>query len=295
MDALDYACSENGPVINPVSKEVLSNCDYVVTEALEGQFEKATKKAIVDLLAKDLKLARTSLLGKKPDFSHLFSKETEYRREWVANLKIMSQTVRKGLILLDDDIGYVEHDALLTGALEVPFNLRYMYYADTQRIVRYSDALQGQYEWNMEQRLVQTASSGQAMAVQGLLKAKAAPNAEDLRGESVLLCACQKGEPQTIRCLLVAKATINAVNKEGFTALHLAAAFNKPDAVAVLLGAKADMFARSHKGNSILDFVKHEGHKAVINVLQQERENRKEAKEQVSGKSKFFKKLGGYL
>merc|ERR1719263_1114252 len=130
----------------------------------------------------------------------------------------------------------------------------------------------------MEKRLVQMSLGGNPLAVQSLLKAKATPNCEDMRGESVLLCACQRGDVQTIKCLLVAKASINASNKEGYSALHVAACRNKPDAVSTLLRAKADLFGRTNKGNSVLDFVKHEGHRDVLDILQQERDSRKEAR-----------------
>jgi len=282
----------------PLAKEVLSHCDYVVTEVFDGAFEKVSKKAITDLLARGERLARTSLLGKRPDFAQLFSAETDYRKEWVANFKYMAQTVRRGVLLLDDDIGYLERDALLSGALEIPINQRYLYSPEHGTIQKFTAALKpgSEYEASIEERLVKTSLAGEAMAVQGLLKAKATPNTEDLHGESVLSCACNNGDTQTIKCLLVAKATINAKNKDGYSALHVACCRNQADAVSVLLKAKADLFARTNKGNAVLDFVKHEGHSGVLEVLQQERDNRKEAKafakENAKSRSSFF---GGYF
>jgi ankyrin repeat protein len=273
LDVLDYAVIDS--VRSNMAKEVLSHCDYVVTEVFDGPFEKASKVAIQDLLAAGYNLARTTLLGKRPDFSQLFSRETEYRKEWVANFGIMAKVVRKGVLLVDDDIGYLERDALLSGALEVPLESRYLYSATTQRITKFTHALQGEYEQNLEKRLSETSYEGDAMAVQGLLKARATPNAENLRGESVLHSACHTGDAQTIKCLLVAKASLNATNKDGYGAMHCAACLNKPEAVSILLRAKADMFARSNKGHSVLDFVKHEGHTAVLQLLQEERDARK--------------------
>lgn len=180
--------------------------------------------------------------------------------------------------MLHDDIQYLERDALLSGALEIPFQSRYLYSHETKEVTKFTHFLKGPYSDAIEARLVQTSLSGDAMAVQGLLKARASPHIEDVRGETVLQCACTNGDQQTIKCLLVAKAKVNATNKDGFTALHVAAARNKPDAVTVLLKAKADLFARSNKGHSVLDFVKHEGHGMVLEIVQQERDNRKEAK-----------------
>lgn len=282
MDAVDYCVLDS--MRSPMAKEVLAHCDYVVADILDGRFEKSSKKTIADLLASDKVLARTSLLGKRPDFSALFAKESDYRKEWVSNLKYLVQTVKGGMLLLDDNIGYLERDALLSGSLEVPMDNRYLLSPETQKIVKFQDALRGKYEQEVQTRLIKTSYGGDAMAVQGLLKAKAAPNTEDLNGGSVLQGACHNGDVQTIRCLLVAKALLNATNKDGYTALHIAACRNKPDAVSVLLMAKADLFTRSNKGNSVLDFVKHEGHTSVLEIFQDEREKRKDAKAQLTKK-----------
>jgi len=278
LDALDYACMES--CRSAMAKEVISHCDYVHTEAFEGQLEKASKKAIVDLLATGHKMARTALLGKRPDFSSLFGRETDYRKEWVANLKYITQLVRKGLLLLDDDITYLERDALLTGALEIPVQQRYLYSPESQKIVKFTEALRpgSAYEHALEDRLVKTAFEGDSMSVQGLLKGKATPNAQNVRGESVLHCAAHNGDTLTIKCLLFAKAQINWNNREGFTALHVASSRSLYDATTILLRAKADIFARSNKGHSALDFCKHEGHKAVLLLLQDAKDEVKDAR-----------------
>jgi hypothetical protein len=275
LDALDYAVMES--IRSPMAQLVLSACDYVITDTFEGKFEKVGKKAIVDLHACGTRLARTDLMGKRPDFSALFARESEYKKEWIANVAYVAKAVKHGVLLLDDDIEYLERDALLSGALEVPVNLRYLYSPTTQKIVKFVNALQGTYEENMERRLVETCLKGDSQAVQGLLKGRATPNSQDLRGETVLSCACHNGDPQTVKCLLVAKAKMNAENKEGFSALHVACVRNNPEAVTVMLKAKADLFARSNKGHNVLDFVKHEGHTQVLQILQYERKDRKDA------------------
>merc|ERR1719329_1508750 len=104
---------------------------------MDGPYLKSCSKALTDLLASGVRLARTSLLGKKPDFSSLFSQETDYRKEWVSNFRYMAQIVKKGVLLLNDDIGYLERDALLSGALEIPLEGRYLYAPDTQQVKQF--------------------------------------------------------------------------------------------------------------------------------------------------------------
>lgn len=277
LDALDYAVMESP--FSKTAKVVLSACDFVVTEIFDGPFEKIGRQAMVTLMDKNHKLARSTILGKTPDFADIFGRQTDYRKEWVKNLKYLCETVRKGLLLLDDDIAYLERDSLISGALEVPVSKRYVYRPNEDQVMRFTELCRHvpAYEQGIEKRLIETSFKGDAIAVQGLLKAKAPPNVEDTRGESVLLRAAHNGDTLTVKCLLVAKAAINATNKDGFTALHIAAVRNNVDAIQVLLRAKADLFARSHRGNSVLDFCKHEGHKELLEVLQEERSNRRSA------------------
>lgn len=284
MDALDYAIMEG--VQSPMSKVVLSNCDYVVPEVFDGPFDRDCRRAIQDLHESGHRMARTQMLGKRPDFSNLFAHETDYRKEWVSNLRYLAATVRKGILLLNDSIGYLERDALLSGAFEVPIQQRYLYFPEAKEVKKFTNCLRGKYQHEIEKRVVQTALCGEAMAVQALLKAHANPNIEDPHGQTVLQCACSNGDLQTLKCLLVAKAGINTQNLNGFTALHVAASRNKAEAVSVLIKAKADLFARSHKGHSVLDFVKHENHSETLAVVQEERDRRKEDKAKAKGPQK---------
>lgn len=281
MDAVDYAVMDG--VRTPMAKCVLSNCEFIVPEVLEGPFWKASKQVLIDLAATGHKMARSGIIGKRPDFSNLFGQETDYRKEWVSQFKYIASIVKRGVLLLSDDIEYLERDALLTGALEIPFASRYLYSPATKTVRQFAKCLRGKYEEDIEKRLVETSLSGDAMSVQGLLKAKASPDIENVKGETVLQCACGNGDPQTIKCLLVAKARVNDRNKDGYSALHIASSRNKYEAVSVLLKAKADLFTRTNKGHSALDFVKHEGHKEVLELIQSERQTRKEASAMAKG------------
>lgn len=236
MDAIDYAVMTS--VASPMAKVVFGHCDFLVPEILEGAFEKKGKQLVSDLMSQGLRLARSRVIGKTPEFSDPFSRETEYRTDWLKKLRFVAQTVKRGVLLLDDDISFIERDALLSGALEVPVIGRYMYLAKEHRIIRFSDALKSEFAVNLDGRLCDVAYGGNALAVQALLKAKASPSVEDKCGETVLARACHNGDTLTIKCLVVGKANVNASNKEGYSPLHLASIRSQSEAVRVLLTAK---------------------------------------------------------
>jgi len=276
MDAIDYAVMAS--VGSPMAKVVFGQCDFIVPEILEGAFEKRSKQLVIDLMSQGLRLARTSVIGKTPEFNDPFSRSTEYRTDWLKKLRFVSQIVKRGVLLLDDDIFFIERDALLSGALEVPVSGRYMYLAKEHRIVKFSEALKSEFAVNLDGRLCEAAHGGNALAVQGLLKAKATPSVEDRFGETVLARACNNGDSLTIKCLIVGAANVNAGNKEGYSPLHLASIRAHADAVRVLLTAKADLFGKTNKGYTALDFVKHEGHKEILYILNEDRALRRQAK-----------------
>lgn len=281
LDALDYCVME--AMRSPMAKVVLASCDYVTADVFEGPYERSSRHAITALVESGLTLASTTLCGRTPDFKSLFEKESDYRKEWLSNFRWMVTVVRKGVLLLSDDISYLERDALFGGALEIPVNNRYLYSTERRSIVKFTNFVKGNVQNTLTGRLVSAASGGNPLAMQGLLKARVDPLSESFRGEPALLCACHNGEPQTIKCLLLAKAGVNTINKDGYSGLHVATVRNNPEAVSVLLTAKADLFVRTHKGNSVLDFAKHESHGRVLEILQNARDARKDAlKEKVA-------------
>lgn len=298
LNALDYAVMES--IRSPMAKVVISNCDYVIGDVFEGPYERSSRRVIVELVEDGLTLASTTLCGRTPDFSRLFDKESDYRKEWLSNFKYMVQVVRKGVLLLSCDIDYIERDALFSGALEIPVNHRYLYSPGLKStpsvsIIKFSHFVTGAVENTLNGRLIKAASNGTPMAMQGLLKARVDPLSESFRGEPAILCACHNGEPQTIKCLLLAKAQVNTTNKDGYSGLHIATVRNNAEAVSVLLAAKADLFARTHKGNSVLDFVKHENHGRVLELLQQARDARKDALKEVKYKVSYARETKGGL
>jgi len=64
--------------------------------------------------------AGTGHIGKTPDFVHPHNTDAEYTMEWLSNLHYAVGHTKKGLLLLNHEVGYLERDALTTGALEVP-------------------------------------------------------------------------------------------------------------------------------------------------------------------------------
>lgn len=269
MDALDYATMDG--VRSQVAQVILQSCDFVIPEVLDGPHWTQSDMTIKALNEDKFVLAKCGIIGKTPDFTDVFSRASEYRVEWLKSLLYVVNSVKRGILLLDDEIGYLERDAMLTGTLEMPVSRRYVYRPDDRSIVKFSTALQSFYAVSMKERLLEASFNGDAMAVQGLLKANAQANTEDLFGQTVLMSASRSNNPLVVRCLLHAKARVNSVNREGFSALLLACVEGSDDTVRFLLRAKADVNMRTYKGYSILDFVKHEGHKRILNIISQER------------------------
>jgi len=271
MDAMDYATIDG--VRTPVAKVILNHCDFVVPELPMGVSSQYTARSLLtmdELQKTGFNFVRSNIIGKTPDFSDIFGDETEYRVEWTKSLMLLCNLVRRGMLLLSDEIAYLERDALLSGSLEVPINRRFVYLPETQTCIKYAVALKKVYALEIELRMVEACREGDATAVQGLLKAKAHPNIEDVRGQSVLMYASQKGEPLVVKCLLQAKALVNQCNKDGFGSVLLAAVGNKEMAVRLLLRAKADVRMATNKSHTVMDFVKHEGHSHMMKVIREE-------------------------
>uniref|UniRef100_A0A7S2N017 Ankyrin repeat domain-containing protein n=1 Tax=Alexandrium andersonii TaxID=327968 RepID=A0A7S2N017_9DINO len=270
MDVLDYATMDG--IETPMAKAVIAEFEFVAPEVRPGPYYLKSMDALKKLQASHILIARSSILGKTPDFSDILAKETEYRVEWITSLTTMVDTVRRGILLLDADVGYLERDAILGGALEIPQERRFVYRSEDKSLVKFSTALRYFYREQMQQRILEAASSGNPTSVQGLLKAQAQPNVEDVRGQTALMRAAHNGDPQVVNCLIKAKANLNAQNTDGYSAFFLACVSGKELAVRMLLKAKADLSLRSYKGNSAIDFVRHQGHKNILKIITEERE-----------------------
>lgn len=274
MDALDYATADG--IRTPLSRAVLSFCDFVLPDLVDGDYWITSTQNLNALNDEGVVLARASLCGRLPNFETKTAKDSEYIAEWLKSMMFMVNAVNKGLLLLSHEVGFIERDAVLSGALEIPPDRRYVY-CPTKRagtselVVSFRKALEDPliYQGKFEKRLIAKCAAGEDLAVRGLLKANASANVEDNYGQSALMKASQKGEYAVMHQLLIAKANPNATNKDGYTALHLAAVANKEDAVRLLLRAHADPTATSYKGNSVLNFVKYEGHKNILHVIRE--------------------------
>mmetsp|Transcript_106999 Transcript_106999/g.301012 ORF Transcript_106999/g.301012 Transcript_106999/m.301012 type:complete len:370 (+) Transcript_106999:110-1219(+) len=265
MDALDYATLDG--VVNKMSKVILSHCDYLIPEVIAGPHRIVCQNNVAHLQSTGMVPVRSAILGKLPDFSDVFSKETEYRKEWTEAMLFVVNSVRKGVLLPSDSVSYLERDAMLTGCLEVPARKRYVYVKD-KGIIRFDEALRKVYSKAIELRMIEASLQGEATAVQGLLRAKASANTRDVHGQTLLMRACHHTDYMTILCLLQAKANVNETSKNGYPPLMLAATRNSEKAVNLLLRAKADMKQKSFKGHNVFDFVKHAGHKNILKLLE---------------------------
>jgi len=274
LDILDYATMDG--ISCPMAKAVLSHFDFVVPEVIDGPFHGRSNEALASIKKNGISVARSSVLGKTPDFSDILAKETEYRVEWLKSLTCLVDTVKRGYLLPYCDVAYLERDATLSGALEVPQERRYVFRMEDKSIVRYSTALRSMYRERMEQRLLEASMAGDAACVHALLKARALPNSEDARGQTALMRAAHHGDPVVLRCLIQAKARLDARNKDGFSAFFLAAANGHEPAVRMLVRAKADLNLRSYKSNTALDFVRHQGHTKLLKAIEEERQRLRE-------------------
>lgn len=277
MDSVDYSTMDG--VKNRLSKVVLSHCDYVIPQIVAvGQAARECEQVVVDLKQQGSVCIFSKTLGKLPDFSDIFAKETEYGREWKQALNWVCNTVRKGMLLLSEDMDYLVHDALMSGALEVNQERRWVYVRGLERVIKFGAALKKIYAGQMAVRMLEAAWNGDSTAVQGLLKAKAHPNIEDVRGQTVLMKASHNGDPVVVRCLLMAKANANAINKDGYAPLMLAAVRNNEKAVSLLIKGKADLTMKTNRGYSVLEFVKHAGYDRMVSFIFTELENEKKSK-----------------
>lgn len=269
MDALDYAVIDG--VQSPLAKVVLSHYDYLVPEILEGPYLAAGNQAVEALENQGLNLIRCNLIGKTPLFSDPGVRETEFCVEWFRGVNFLAATIKKGFLLLSNEVGYLERDANLTGILDVPARLRYVYVPTNGHVMKYPAAFRQFYAVPVDRRILAASSTTDRELVQCLLKASARPNVETAKGETALMRAAQTGDPAVLGCLLKARAVLDARSPGGYTALFMAAGGGKESAVRLLIRANADSNLKSYKNHSILDIVKHQGLKHIHKAILEER------------------------
>lgn len=277
MDALDYATVDG--IRNPLARAVFSFCDYVLPDVIDGDYFITSTQNLSALNDEGVVFARSSLCGRLPNFENKSAKDNEHTTEWLKSMNFMVNAVGKGLLILSHEVGFIERDAVLSGALEISPDQRFVYFPNrngtSESTISFRKAMEDPqiYKGKLEKRLIAKCHAGEDLAVRGLLKASASANVEDAFGQSALMKASQRGEYAVMHQLLMAKANPNATNKDGYTALHLAAVANKEDAVKLLLNAHADPTATSYKGNSVLAFVKYEGHKNILHIIRDSQKN----------------------
>jgi len=263
MDALDYATVES--LHTKIAKTVLSHCEYVIPQAIDGPYWAFSDKAI-NTLKESHVVVSSSRVGTLPDFGPE-AKKTEYREEWLSNVSYLCGVVKKGYLMLNSEIGYLERDAVLIGALEMPLKHVFVYMPKTGDITSFSRARMSIWGPLIEERFLEASASGNLLAVLGLLKAKGNANTEDIEGKTALMYASEEGNPKVVNTLIRAGARVNLVNRDGYSCFLIAAVKGNEHAVRELLKARADLSQKSFKGNSVLNFIKHEGKKHILKAI----------------------------
>ncbi|CAE8682721.1 unnamed protein product [Polarella glacialis] len=274
MDAIDYATKDS--LRTPIARVVLSACDYVIPPAFDGPMWQLCDRALMNLKEDKTRVIKTSLIGPIPDFA-VASKTSEYKSQWIKNLLYLAHTVQHGYLMLSSDFAYLERDAILTGALEIPADYRFVYQVDERKVHPFAWAMRKVWAEDLEARFIAASNGGNTMGVMALLRARASPNAEDANGKTALMHASQVGDPHVLRMLIQAGAKVNAVNRHGYSSFLIAAVSGQEDAVRLLLKAQADLGLKSFKGNTVLDFVKHEGHRNILDIICQRWRQEEEA------------------
>mmetsp|Transcript_54718 Transcript_54718/g.158968 ORF Transcript_54718/g.158968 Transcript_54718/m.158968 type:complete len:395 (-) Transcript_54718:256-1440(-) len=276
MDALDYATMDG--CRKPLARMILQRCEYVVPELVDGPYMQAGDRVLGRLREAGLRVVKTSIIGKTPNFIDPHPQDAEYKTEWLRNTLFVVGTVQRGLLLLNHEIGYLERDAIITGSLEVPAPKRYVYHAGESKVISFAKAMARTdvYAGAVDKRLLQACKEGEALPVQGLLKARASPNLQDIYGSTALMIAARAGNFPIAKCLVLNRAKVDDANKDGYTPLLLASVGNHSNVVRLLLRAKADPFAKTYRGNSVVSFVKHEGYQDILHIIYQEQAAQKQ-------------------
>lgn len=293
LDALDYAAMDG--VRNPIAKLLFSYCEYVVPTVVEGPFWSKSLGAVQQLQEAHIQVARTSLIGRTPEFLRTKLKDQEYTRDWVRDLNFIVGHVRRGMLLLSSEVGYLERDAMRSGALEVPMDHRFVYQLDEGKAMRFRVALKSNavYGEALSKRVIDMCLAGDADAVRGLLRASAPADPADAFGHTALMRAAQRGATEVIAPLLKANARVDGKSNDGYTALLMASVNNHGDAVQMLVRARANPQVGTVKGNTVLSFIKHEGNTDVLDIVRQERARSSRSRRRSTSSSKKSNVLGG--
>jgi len=115
------------------------------------------------------------------------------------------------------------------------------------------------------------AGRGDLAGVARLLASGTDPNEADSLGFTALHSASKKGFASAMALLLNSKADANirTIPSRGETPLHYASKYGHAGAVSLLLEHGASPHSRSQKGKLPFDYAVEQGHKKVVDILQQ--------------------------
>ena len=118
-----------------------------------------------------------------------------------------------------------------------------------------------------DSRLIDAVKSGNAAAVQKLLRAGTSVNEPEADGMTALHWAVRQDEEPLVRMLLGAGANATAVTRYGVTPLALAAVNGNPRTTQMLLGAGANPNAATPEGETVLMAAARTGNPDVVDRL----------------------------
>jgi ankyrin repeat protein len=131
------------------------------------------------------------------------------------------------------------------------------------------------------------ARKGDTAGLAALLKGGLAVDAQDAKGNTLLMLAAYHGKAETVAMLLKARATVDLRNAKGQTPLGGVAFKGYVDIATLLLDAGADAVA-DQGGSTPADFATLAGKTEILVLLQARRDN-------AAKPTRWFSKLIGWM
>jgi ankyrin repeat protein len=131
------------------------------------------------------------------------------------------------------------------------------------------------------------ARKGDAVGLAAMIKDGLAVDAQDAKGNTLLMLAAYHGKAETVAMLLKARATVDLRNAKGQTPLGGVAFKGYVDIATLLLDAGADPVA-DQGGSTPADFATLAGKTEILALLQARRDN-------AAKPTRWFSKLIGWM
>ncbi len=227
--------------------------------------EESVNLATLESLPKDLKGYLIPFIISEPDFATaakdaaaivgINKEHREYRIQVIEVLKKRFKTKQEA----QEELFKLSKNGKLN-----PFTLEVLQKAGADL------DMQDEYKYCDYTALIWAAKEGYKEIVDLLIKAKADLNMQDEYGNTALMWAAQCGYKEIVSMLIKAGADPNKQFYYGDqTALMVAALYEYKEIVEMLIEAKADLNMQNKYGETALDIAKKNGHKEVVQMLEQ--------------------------